>query len=137
MFSVGKTDPYCANACRELTTHLMVPEEKHWKSLSHLVGYLRGHYRGLKMRPPKEQRALAFVDSDYASDRNNRKSITGYLVTIGSCLIAWQSKKQSSITLSSTKAKLVVMSICATVIKFVVSLMTEIYKQAPLYCQAS
>ena len=83
MFSVGKTDPYCANACRELMTHLTASREEHWKSLSHLVGYLKGHYRGLKMRPPKERRVLAFVNSDYASDRKDRKSITGYLVAIG------------------------------------------------------
>jgi hypothetical protein len=86
MFACGKTEPTISNACRELTSHLTAPNEEHWKALMHLIGYLKtGVNQGLKMRPPKDRRVVAFVDSDYASDRNDRKSISGYLVTIGGC----------------------------------------------------
>ncbi len=89
-------------------------------------------YPVLKMRPPKERRVVAFVDSDYASDRNDRKSVSGYIVTIGGCIVAWQSKKQTGITVSTTEAEFVAMSTVATEMKFVVSHLTEIYKKAPL-----
>ena len=71
------------------------------------------------------------MDSDYASDRGDRKSIFGYLVTIGGCLVSWQSKKQSGVTLSSTEAEFVSMSMAATEVKFVVSLLTEMGNGPP------
>ena len=86
------------------------------------MGYIKqGTNLGVKMRAPKESdtRVVAFVDSDYASDRNDRKSISGDLVTIGGCLVSWQSKKQTGVTLSSTEAKFVTMSMAATEIKFI------------------
>ncbi|KAI2505738.1 GAG-pre-integrase domain [Fragilaria crotonensis] len=87
MFACGKTEPTLSNACRELTSHLTAPNKEHWTALGHLMGYIKqGTNLGIKMRAPKDTRVVAFVDSDYASDRNDRKSISGHLVTIGGCL---------------------------------------------------
>ena len=97
------------------------------------MGYIKqGTNLGIKMRAPKDTRVVAFVDSDYASDRNDRKSISGHLVTIGGCLVSWQSKKQTGVTLSSTEAEFVAMSMAATEIKFIVSLMTEMGNGPPV-----
>jgi len=132
MFACGKSEPTISNACRELTCHLNAPNATHWSALKNLIGYLKGEsFQGLKMRAPKDRRVVAFVDSDYASDRGDRKSISGYLVTIGGCLVSWQSKKQTGVTLSSTESEFVAMSMAATEIKFVVSLLTELFKGPP------
>ena len=64
---------------------------------------------------------VAFVDADYSADRNDRKSISGFLVTIGGCLVSWGSKSQSGVTLLTPEAEFVAMSVAATEIKFVVS----------------
>jgi hypothetical protein len=104
MFACMKTEPTISNACRELTCHLNAPNETHWTALKYLIGYLKNEgFQGLKMRAPNDRRVVAFVDSDYVSDRSDRKSISGYLVTIGGCLVSWQSKKQTGVTLSSTE----------------------------------
>ena len=133
MFACGKTEPTLSNACRELTGHLNAPNNEHWNALRHLIGYIKsGQFQGMKMRAPKDRRVVAFVDSDYASDRGDRKSISGYLVTIGGCLVSWQSKKQTGVTLSSTEAEFVAMSMAATEVKFIVSLLTEIGNRLPV-----
>ena len=133
MFACGKTEPTLSNACRELTSHLTAPNEEHWKALTHLIGYLKtGSLQGVKMRAPQVRNVVAFVDSDYASDRNDRKSISGHLVTIGGCLVSWQSKKQTGVTLSSTESEFVAMSMVATEVKFVVSLLNEIGNCPPV-----
>ena len=46
-----------------------------------------------------------FTDSDWGTDKNDRKSIAGYGFYFGTCLISWNSKKQASVALSSCEAE--------------------------------
>ena len=46
-----------------------------------------------------------FSDSDWAGNLDDRRSITGYAFNIGSAVIAWSSKKQSTVALSSCEAE--------------------------------
>jgi hypothetical protein len=75
---------------------------------------------------PKDLKVYAYVDSNYATDTDNRKSVTGYVITIGGCLISWSSKSQPSVTLSSTEAEYVAASMCSTEIKFIQMLLEEL-----------
>ena len=47
----------------------------------------------------------AFSDANWAGDPIDRRSITGYCFLIGSSLISWQSKKQTFVARSNTKAE--------------------------------
>jgi hypothetical protein len=65
-----------------------------------------GHLNGVEERPPNmpEPRGQGFVirvDADHASDSVTRRSITGFLVWINSCLVYFMSKKQTSVETSS------------------------------------
>ena len=48
---------------------------------------------------------LSYADADWASDINDHKSTSGYVFTLGGRAISWNSKKQSTVTLSSTEAE--------------------------------
>ena len=48
-----------------------------------------------------------YCDSDYAEDRDARKSVSGYVFTLGIGSISWRSKLQSIVALSTTKAELI------------------------------
>src|ERR1044072_802154 len=51
---------------------------------------------------------------DYAGDRVERKSTSGNCQFLGSNLVSWESKRQSTIALSTAEAEYVSASLCAT-----------------------
>ena len=60
-----------------------------------------------------------YCDSDYAGDKDTRRSVTGYAIYLNGCLIAWKSKSQRSVTLSSSEAEYVSISEIAKDLLFV------------------
>ena len=59
----------------------------------------------LKLRAPLTLQSIGNPDSTWASDPQDRKSVTGNLTTLGgTCLTQWASRKQKSIATSSTEA---------------------------------
>eukprot|EP00253_Pinus_taeda_P020500 PITA_20500 len=48
---------------------------------------------------------VGFIDSDWASDPDDRKSTAGYVFTLGSGPITWACKKQAAISHSSVEAE--------------------------------
>jgi len=53
---------------------------------------------------------VGYTNSDFLSDKDFRKSTSGYVFTLGSGAISWMSVKQSCITDSITKAEYVATS---------------------------
>jgi len=60
----------------------------------------------------------AFCDSDYAGDKDTRISVTGFVIYVMGALIAWRSRGQKSVTLSSSEAEYVALSEVCTEIMF-------------------
>ena len=48
-----------------------------------------------------------YVDVDMACDKDNRRSTTGYVFTVGRTTVSWISKLQQVVALSTTKAEYV------------------------------
>jgi len=120
--------PEISNAVRELSQHFDKPNNSHWKQLFKVCSYLKcTRERGLCMRKctNRPTQLTGYVDSNFATDVNDRRSTTGYIVTLGESVISWKSKKQGSTTLSSTEAKYVAISQCACELKFLSMLLKE------------
>ena len=58
-------------------------------------------YRG------KEKGLTCFVDADFAGDKMDRKSITGFSVKLFGDTITWRSKKQACVSTSTAEAEYV------------------------------
>ena len=65
----------------------------------------------------------AFSDSDFAGDIDSRKSVSGYIIYLCGAPIAWQSKGQKSVLLSSTEAEYMAVSEVAMEILYVVGIL--------------
>jgi len=67
---------------------------------------------------------LGVVDASFASDSVTRKSVTGYLIYFCGCLVAWKSKAQKGVTLSSTESEYVGISEISCEILFIRDILT-------------
>ncbi|CAK1597247.1 unnamed protein product [Parnassius mnemosyne] len=68
-----------------------------------------------------------FVDADWAGDIIDRKSTTGFVIRLFGNIIYWKSKKQSSVTKSSTFAEYVALSEAVTELNFLIYLINYVF----------
>lgn len=54
-----------------------------------------------------------YTDADWATDKSDRKSVSGCLIFYGNNPISWFSKKQSCVALSTAEAEYVAAAACA------------------------
>ncbi|KAM1666313.1 hypothetical protein ACFX1X_045967 [Malus domestica] len=100
------TRPDISFTVNKLSQFMHRPTESHWQALKRLLRYLKGTiFHGILFRCSASSRLYAFSDADWAGDRDDRKSTTGYVIYLGGNLISWSSRKQRSVARSSTEAE--------------------------------
>ena len=75
---------------RELSKVLSSPNHAAYKEMLRIIKYvLDTPLRGLKLSPTvsKEWKVVIFTDSDWAGDKDTRKSVSGYMVFLCGVLI--------------------------------------------------
>ncbi|KAB2600341.1 hypothetical protein D8674_010612 [Pyrus ussuriensis x Pyrus communis] len=116
---------YAVNyACQFMTT----PTEEHFCLIKRILRYLKGTMQcGLTYSAQGQMELLAYSDADWAADINTRRSTTGYIVFIGSNLVSWQSKKQGSVSRSSTKVKYKALANAAADVAWIRLVLKDLY----------
>eukprot|EP00961_Rhodomonas_salina_P064182 862938-Rhodomonas_salina.1 len=83
----------------------------HLKAAERVLQYLCGTFEDrITYRDPGPSwlnQLMSWVDSDYASDPNTRKSVTGYVLSLNNEPVSWKAKRQDCVTLSSAEAEYV------------------------------
>ena len=138
MYLTTKILPEFANVARELARHMTKPGKEHWKALERAIGYLKFKNTELRFtyRKPKELRVVSCVDSNYAANRDDRRSVSGWITTVGGCITGWASKTQNVVTLSSTEAEYIALTTCTQEVVFIQAMLKELFghvKQAVIY----
>ena len=82
----------------------------HYNSLLNLIKYVIDTEKfKLKMKIKRSDGELFMIegysDSDYASNKDDRRSISGMVIYLCGIPIMWKSKSQKAVTLSSTEAE--------------------------------
>ncbi|KAH9779716.1 hypothetical protein KPL71_007813 [Citrus sinensis] len=95
-FAVGMVNRYQSN-----------PGPKHWTAVKHIMKYLKRTKNYMLVYSGDELIPVGYIESDFMSDKDSRKSTCGYVFTLGSGAISWRSVKQSCIADSTTEAKYV------------------------------
>ena len=125
LYLVKFSRPDISNAVRELSKASDGADNSSFKCLLRTIKYVldtRNLYLKYEVNPKlmdKNWSIKTFCDSDFAGDKSTRVSVTGYCVYVLDCLVAWKSRSQKHVTLSSTEAEYVAVSDVCTEIMFI------------------
>ena len=121
------TRPDLSYAVQILSQFMPAPRQPHLQALHHVLRYIHGTVgQGILLNGHNELKLQAFSDADWASCPYSRKSITGYLVLLGGSPISWKSKKQSTVSRSSSESEYRAMASAASEIIWVLRLLSEL-----------
>src|SRR5712671_2127068 len=100
------TQPDIAFAVTKLSQFASNPTEEHLEKALYICHYLleTPNY-ALVYNGPRNDRLLAYADSDWASDPITRKSTSGYVVKLAGAVFSWNTHVQKTVALSSTEAE--------------------------------
>ncbi|XP_022631718.1 uncharacterized protein LOC111240603 [Vigna radiata var. radiata] len=99
------TRPDIAFSTNKLAQFMQHPRTTHWSALKRVLRYLAGSCnKGIFISATARLTFHAYSDADWAGDKDDHISTTGYLLYLGSTLISWSSRKQRSVARSSTEA---------------------------------
>ncbi|MBW0541832.1 hypothetical protein O181_081547 [Austropuccinia psidii MF-1] len=89
-----------------LSQFLERPGINHWKAFLHVLHYLRGtqdlaltYYKG------NNSGIVAYSNANWGNCPDTRRSITGFLATFSGCLVIWKTRKQLTVSLSTSEAE--------------------------------
>ena len=103
------------------------PAPAHLKEMYKLIRHVlatKGYGLKFELRKDIIKWALkALSDSDFASDKETRISVFGYIIYFCGIPIAWRSKGMKSVVLSTTEAEYMALSEVVKELKFIVQLM--------------
>ncbi|KAL0641591.1 hypothetical protein Bca4012_103035 [Brassica carinata] len=100
------TRPDICFAVNQVSQHMQVPKEHHWRMVERILMYLNGSPdQGVWMGCNGSTEVVGYCDADWAGDRADRRSTTGYCTFIGANLVTWKSKKQKVVSCSSAEAE--------------------------------
>lgn len=101
------TRPYIAYSVGVVSRHMETPTSLHMGAVKRILRYVKGTLDyGLRYTKGKGNYILSgFSDSDFAGDKEDRKSTGGMTFYLNENLITWVSQKQKCVALSSCEAE--------------------------------
>ena len=95
-----------------LSKKVLNPRDVDLMEAKRIIKYLKGS-RNLKLKmsdPDALQELHAYSDANWAEDRNDRKSNSGYFCSINGGAISWCSRKQETVATSSAESELMALT---------------------------
>ena len=136
-YLAATTRPELAFAVHQCARFCADPREVHYKAIKRIARYLCAtKSKGMILRPSGTD-IQCYADADFAgnysseisSDPSSAKSRSGFIILYAGCPIAWQSKLQTEIALSTTESEYISLSQATRSLLFVIELFKEIKDQ--------
>ena len=107
MYAMVCTRSDIAHAVGVVSRFLSDPGKEHWVAVKWILRYLQGSSKMSLCFGKGDPILDGFTDSDMAGDIDSQKSTSGYLITFGGGAVAWQSRLQKCVALSTIEAEFI------------------------------
>ncbi|CAL2258747.1 unnamed protein product [Prunus armeniaca] len=132
------TRPDIAFSVHQVCQFMQNPMVSHFTAVKRILRYLKGTMHFGLSYTRGNLNLTAFSDADWAGDPNDRRSTTGLVVFLGSNPVSWSSKKQQTVSRSSTEAEYHALSTTSAELDWIkqllVFLQVPIAQQPVLFC---
>ncbi|KAH9651771.1 reverse transcriptase Ty1/copia-type domain-containing protein [Citrus sinensis] len=130
------TRPDLAFTVNKLSHFLSAPTILHWQAYKRVLRYLQSTADyGLQFFNYGSLTLIAYSDADWGSVPDDRRSVGGYYVFLGSNLISWSSKKQPIVSKSSSESEYLALALATLKVLWITYLFQELkisFDQIPL-----
>jgi histone deacetylase 1/2 len=100
------TRPDLAFAVQQACLYMHDPRQHHQAQLKRILRYVRGTTsHGLLLRASSTLDVTAYSDADWGGCLDTRRSTSGFYVFLGDSIVSWSSKRQPTLSRSSTEAE--------------------------------
>ncbi|OIT18727.1 retrovirus-related pol polyprotein from transposon tnt 1-94, partial [Nicotiana attenuata] len=121
------TRPDIAYAVNKISQFMHCPMDSHWIAVKRILRYVKSTApHGLFLSHGSSTLLHGYSNSDWGGDTDDRKSTTGFTIFLGSHLISWASRKQKSVSRSSTEAEYRALAAATSEITWIELLLREI-----------
>jgi hypothetical protein len=115
-------------AVNVLSQFMSQSRQTHWIATKHVLRYLRGTVGyGLRYASSVDLSLQGYADADWAGSAVDRKSTSGCCFTLGSAMVSWCSRKQSSVALSTAEAEYIALSVAVREAVWLHKLLTDLF----------
>ncbi|GJR74301.1 putative RNA-directed DNA polymerase [Tanacetum coccineum] len=124
---LSHTRPDIAYTVGVVSQFMHQPQKNHMKAVLRILRYLKGTTgHGVLFKPNGHLVTQFYIDADWAGDKSNRRSTSGYFTVVGGNLVTRRSNKQKVVSHSSAKAEFRGIARGLTEVLWVRRLLTEI-----------
>lgn len=124
---LSHTRPDLSFSVQTLSQFMHSPRDQHFEALTHVLSYVKAIAgQGILLQGSPDLVLQAFSDSDWASCKDSRRSVTGYLLLLGKSPVSWKSKKQATVSRSSSEAEYRAMASAASEAVWLVRLFARV-----------
>ncbi|MBW0535305.1 hypothetical protein O181_075020 [Austropuccinia psidii MF-1] len=117
----------------QLSKHSIKPNQCHWNALKHLLCYLNGTKDKCLVYKPQaiKETLTGWANADYANNKEDRKSVSGYVILAFSNPIFWLSKKQLVVAQSTREAEYIAMNVCSKQLRWLTFVLNDLGHSPP------
>ncbi|XP_064392583.1 uncharacterized protein LOC135340191 [Halichondria panicea] len=131
MYASTATRPDIAFAVGRVSKFSSAPTTAHLTAVKRIFRYLKGTmHLGLGYEKTANVDLIGYSDADWAGDHDDRHATSGQVFLMGNGAVSWSSRKQSLVTLSTSEAEYVALSLASQEAIWLRRLMSDICESA-------
>ncbi|BFG28414.1 hypothetical protein CerSpe_146880 [Prunus speciosa] len=123
------TRPDISYAVGVMSRYMQNPKKSHLDAVRRILRYVKSTIDyGHLYKKGEDCKLIGYCDADYAGDHDTRRSTTGYVFKLGSGTISWCSKRQPTVSFSTTEAEYRAAAMAAQEITWLTQLMNDLHQ---------